>query len=120
MIKSDKSFDDLFELIVDTDAEDLEVVDEAVYAVRTSPDNISEVVESLKELGLEVVSHGPQQATFTTLTSLKIEAESQYRAKEDNAKATSEEIRILIRDLVNNLEDDPDVTRVWTSAKTLD
>lgn len=118
LIKSDKSFDSLFELIIDTDAEDLELVDKATYAVRTSQDKLWNIVVALKEHGLEIVRLLMRTSkTEPEANQFKVEAELQYCAKDSETTDKSTELVAQVRDLVVNLESDPDVMRVWTSAK---
>lgn len=89
--------DDLMMLVLDLGAEDFSVEDE-YYEVITEPSNFSAVLEGLEKEGIEF-------------------SDAQIQMLPTNYVALTEEQSAKLERLVNGLEDNDDVSQVWTNAE---
>lgn len=89
--------DDLMMLVLDAGAEDFNVEDE-YYEIITEPAKFSEIMEKLENEGIEFTEADIQMVPTTYVT------------------LTEEQTEKLDR-LVNGLEDNDDVSQVWTNAE---
>ncbi len=91
--------EELFNIVVESGAEDMQTDDEIdVYEITTEPENFEEVKKSLQDKNIKI-----ENSDITMLPKNMVKVEDEGRAKQ-------------IINLINSIEDNDDVQNVYTNA----
>lgn len=114
-----QSIDEMTELAIESNATDVSQISETLYELTTEATELNNVAQNAKELGLELVCLDKDQFQLAYRTdTVKLEVELQYRPKE--RMTITDDVHRQLRDLIEGLECDADVTRVTTNVEDID